>query len=114
MCEVVARTHHRTIPKIYRFTATFIPKVRTNSLPNYKKDQQQLSYTMYSLWTHSKSANTHLVLLLVVLGGKSKNTVTFSDRLLVLHPVQSSVEDITGEMGLQLVHKEVIIISASS
>ena len=79
-----------------------------------KNNSSSCTYTMYSLWTYSKSANTHFVPLLVILGGKSKNIVTFSDRLLILHPVQSSVEDITGEMGLKLVHKEVIIIISAS
>ena len=98
-----------TILAFVRSTTTVIPKA--NSLPIIKKTNSG-SRTVYSLRTHCKSANTHLVLILVVLGGKSKNTVTFSDRLLVLNSLQSNVEEITGEMGLKLVNKELLIFSS--
>ena len=49
--------------------------------------------------THFKLANTHLVSVLVS-GGKSKKMITFSDRLVVLHPLQSRMDEITEEIGL--------------
>ena len=41
-------------------------------------------------------------MLLVISGDKSKKTVTFSDRLVVLHSLQASVDEITEVMGLKL------------
>ena len=46
--------------------------------------------------------NTHLILL-DVCEDKLKKMVTFSVKLVVLHPaLQFSVDEITGEMGLNL------------
>ena len=39
-------------------------------------------------------------MLLVISGVKSKKMVTFSDRLVVLHSLQASVDEITEEIGL--------------
>ena len=39
-------------------------------------------------------------MFLVISGDKSKKMVTFSDRLVVLHSLQASVDEITEEIGL--------------
>ena len=93
---MVTWTHYWAILIFHCHTSTGIPEiVWINSTPIYG---QIYNYSTKTYWlstsTYLKSAKTHSVLLLVILGGKSKNMVTFSVRLLVRQSVQLRMDEI--------------------
>ena len=53
-------------------------------------------------------------MLLVISGDKSKKIVTFSDRLVVLHSLQASVDEITEEIGLKFCVQKLVIAAEIS
>ena len=66
----------------------------------YKKNKLCIGFLIVLLYLKSTNTHSTILLLLFILGGKSKSMVTFSVRLLVRQSVQLRIDEITGEIRL--------------